>query len=104
MKTLLAVFIIGFWLFFPFPVILMNNDSFNILDTSYYNKIDSPVNQNTNIIEGFNTFFTNLWNFIKIYFQAMFFIIPNAPPFISLIVLFFQVISGLVLFLLFREG
>lgn len=107
MKEIIAIIIIGINLFFPFGVMLMGSNNFTTLDTqNYISNIEQPITENSEGIEGFfstiGMYLSLLGNAISIYFKAMYFIIPNAPAFLGLIVLFFQIISGLIVYLLLR--
>lgn len=97
MKVLFAVSIIIFWLAFPFGVILMNSQlQVAVLDTTYYDEINEPTSFNV------LTFFDSIWDFVKIYFRAMYMFIPGATGFWSLFILMLQVVSGLIIYLLLR--
>lgn len=93
MKELIAVSIIVFWLAFPFGLIMMDSDNFKTLDTTKYKQIKEPT--------AFD-FFGGLWDFISIYFKAMYMIVPNSPAWLTLIIIILQVISALIVYLLLR--
>lgn len=113
-KMHIAIFIIGLWLFFPFPIIFMNYTSYTQLDTSttltqntYENDVTKNIDNN-NLIGSLVGLIKTLGRLLGAYIQAMYLIIPGSENLygglFSIVILLLQFISGLVVYLLIREG
>lgn len=98
-KEIIAISIIVFWLAYPFGMIIQNSNSYINMDLSDIENINSPDNFNIIQMESLS-----MWDYISIYFRAMYQTIPNSPPFISLIIIMLQIISALIIYLLVRGG
>lgn len=84
-----------------------SNDYSQLKTTGYTEGIRIPqqdTNQNvlTKLLNTIGNFFGTLYSILVLYFNAMYFIIPNAPPILSLVVVIFQIISALIVYLLIR--
>lgn len=96
-KEIIAISLIVFWLAFPFAMVLQNSESFIQIDLSNYENMKEP--NNTNILNSFT-----FWDYVGIYFKAMYMTIPEAPPYISLLIIIMQIITALIIYLLIRGG
>jgi hypothetical protein len=96
-KELIAIGLIIFWLAYPFAMIIQNSESFVQIDLSSYENIKEP--DTINILTTLT-----FWDYVSIYFKAMYMTIPEAPPYISLLIIILQVITALIIYLLLRGG
>lgn len=101
-KEIIAISIIVFWLSFPFAMILQNSSDYIPLDTEELQYLKSPDEIGINSVNILNSL--TFWDYVSIYFKAMYQTIPNSPPYVTLLIIIMQVITALIIYLLIRGG
>lgn len=91
-----AISIIAIILIYPIPLIWMQSESYLALDTSNLNNLKEPGST----VESFD-----MWDYVRIYFQAMYFQIPNQEfnALLAIFVLLIQIVMTLVVYILIRS-
>lgn len=92
-KIVVALFIIGFWIFLPIPMML--------LDVGGYEVVDLSEAEDTGEI-GFINFLGTLGNIFKTYWNLFFFNIPTSNVYIQYFLLFIKSASLLFTILILR--
>lgn len=81
-KVILALFLIGFWLFLPIPFMLLNVDG--------YEELDITEAEDTEEI-GFLNFLGTMGNLFGIYWKLFFMSFPTVSSYINYFLLFLKV-------------
>lgn len=92
-KEALAISLIVFWLALPIPLQLMGITGYNILSVSEFS---------TEVPTGLESMLTSVVNFIGVYFQLLFFVIPSTNPYIFRFVNMLQVLTALFIVIMLR--
>lgn len=92
-KYVLAFTIVAFWLFLPIPLMYMGVGGFNEINTGDLQNSDEPTT--LGLILDFG-------GYISVYFQTMFFIIPNINFILARFVNLLQIMSGFLILVMIR--
>lgn len=94
-RVVLAMFIVGFWLFLPIGLMLFDVAGFDQLDRP---EVDEPETG----LAGFFQWAGNIVQILGIYFQLLVFNIPGVNVFIRFIVVFLQILSAIFIGFMLR--
>lgn len=97
-KIVLVVFLIGFWLFLPIPMIYMNIGNYDYLRENDLSDLDKYENERPSFLN----FLNEIGYMVGIYLKLLFFTIPNAPALINYFLLFLKSLTGVFLFVMLR--